>query len=126
MVLTSQAINGSNTTTLAVGDLVKITASPASNTDYQIERVTAVNSTSFTLDRPPQFNNVQAQVEKINTEGLRTAFKDPQNSGIITYFNEQTNRITTYDSVQLKFVMLSDNSAIVPEIHDYRALALTI
>ena len=126
LVLTSQAINGSNTTTLAVGDLVKITASPASNTDYQIERVTAVNSTSFTLDRPPQFNNVQAQVEKINTEGLRTAFKDPQNSGIITYFNEQTNRITTYDSVQLKFVMLSDNSAIVPEIHDYRALALTI
>jgi len=108
---------------LAAGDLVKIVNTSAS-TDYQIETVTAVNSTIITVGNDISFDNTQADMFKIDTP--QTAFKDPQNSTIATYYNSGQNKFDTYKAFQIKIVMLSDNAARVPKLQDFRALALSI
>jgi hypothetical protein len=108
---------------LAAGDLVKIVNTSAS-TDYQIETVTAVNSTIITVGNDISFDNTQADMFKIDTP--QTAFKDPQNSTIVTYYNSAQNKFNTYKAFQIKIVMLSDNAARVPKLQDFRALALSV
>jgi hypothetical protein len=108
---------------LAVGDLVKIVNTSAS-TDYQIETVTAVNSTIITVGNDISFDNTQADMFRITTP--QTAFKDPQNSTIVTYYNSAQNKFNTYKAFQIKIVMLSDNAARVPKLQDFRALALSV
>jgi len=108
---------------LAAGDLVKIVNTSAS-TDYQIETVTAVNSTIITVGNDISFDNTQADMFKIDTP--QTAFKDPQNETIVTYYNSGQNKFDTYKAFQIKIVMLSDNAARVPKLQDFRALALSV
>ena len=108
---------------LAAGDLVKIVNTSAS-IDYQIETVTAVNSTIITVGNDVSFDNTQADMFKITTP--QTAFKDPQNSTIATYYNSGQNKFDTYKAFQIKIVMLSDNAARVPKLKDFRALALSV
>jgi hypothetical protein len=108
---------------LAVGDLVKIVNTSAT-TDYQIETVTAVNSTVVTVGNAISFDNTQADMFKITTP--QTAFKDPQNETIVTYYNSGQNKFDTYKAFQIKIVMLSDNAARVPKVKDFRALALSV
>ncbi len=108
---------------LAVGDLLKVVNTSAS-IDYQIETVTAVNSTVITVGNDISFDNTQADLFKIDTP--QTAFKDPQNESIATYYNSGQNKFDTFKQFQLKIVMLSDNAARIPRLNDYRALALSI
>ena len=108
---------------LEVGDLVKIVNTSAS-IDYQIETVTAVNSTVITVGNDISFDNTQADLFKIDTP--QTAFKDPQNSKIATYYNSAQNKFDTYKQFQLKIVMLSNNAARVPRIQNFRAIATSI
>ena len=61
---------------------------------------------------------------KIDTP--QTAYKDPQNESIATYYNSGQNKFDTFKQFQLKIVMLSDNAARIPRLNDYRALALSI
>ena len=96
----------------------------SATTDYQIETVTAVNSTVVTVGNAISFDNTQADMFKITTP--QTAFKDPQNETIVTYYNSGQNKFDTYKAFQIKIVMLSDNAARVPKVKDFRALALSV
>ena len=117
------ATTDDQSTALSVGDLLKIVNTSAS-IDYQIETVTAVNSTVITVGNDISFDNTQADMFKIDTP--QTAFKDPQNSKIATYYNSAQNKFDTYKQFQLKLVMLSTNAARVPRIQNFRAIATSI
>jgi len=44
----------------------------------------------------------------------------------LTYFNSGGARVTGYNQVQFKIVMLADKAYAPPELYDYRAICLTI
>ena len=108
---------------VAVGDLLKI-VNTSGSIDYQIETILAVNSTVITVGNDISFDNTQADILKVDTP--QTAFKDPQNEFIATYYNSGQNKFDTFKNFQIKIVMLSNNAALAPRVRDFRALALSI
>tara|TARA_B100001123_G_scaffold95255_4_gene109846 strand:- start:8383 stop:15315 length:6933 start_codon:yes stop_codon:yes gene_type:complete len=112
---------------IAAGDLVKICQDEFSaNVFFQLERVASANSTVIVLEREMEFDQRGAKVQEVGSAGLRTAFKDPMRNGVLTYFNSGGNRVTGYNQVQFKIVMLSSQAFTPPELYDYRAICLTI
>ena len=112
---------------IAAGDLVKICIDEFSaNTFFQLERVASANSTVIVLEKEMEFDQRGARVQEVGASGIRTAFKDPTKNGVMTYFNSGGNRVTGYNQVQFKIVMLSSKAFTPPELYDYRAICLTI
>tara|TARA_R110002073_G_scaffold38687_2_gene110767 strand:- start:524 stop:4351 length:3828 start_codon:yes stop_codon:yes gene_type:complete len=112
---------------IAAGDLVKIcTDEFSANSFFQLERVASANSTVIVLEKEMEFDQRGAKVQEVGTAGLRTAFKDPTKNGVLTYFNSGGVRVTGYNQVQFKIVMLSSKAFTPPELYDYRAICLTI
>ena len=124
--LTASGVNPTSAG-ISAGDLVKVcTDEFSANTFFQLERVASANSTAIVLENTMTFDQLGAKVQKIGTAGLRTAFKDPIRDGVLTYFNSGGARVTGYNQVQFKIVMLADKAYAPPELYDYRAICLTI
>ena len=119
-VITTSTNESSN---ISVGDLLKIEhTDPA--IDYQVEVVTAVDSTTITVGNEINFTNRKSILSKVTYP--QVAFKDPQNEFITTYFDEEQRRYETYKVFQIKVVMLSDDSTRVPRLQDLRAIAMSV
>ena len=73
-----------------------------------------------------KFDNSQAELHKLDADGLQTAFLDPQERNIVTYFNSNQIRFNGYKSFQIKIVLTSPDITRVPRVSDYRAIAVTI
>mgnify|MGYP003135285288 FL=1 len=110
--------------TLTAGTLIKITHTDP-QTDYQISTVASASGTAIVLDEAIGFsNNTGAAVSTVTLP--QTAFKDPRNSKIGTYFNSEGSKFATYKVFNIKIVLLSDSTATAPAIKDFRALALSV
>ena len=110
--------------TLTAGTLVKVTNSDP-NTDYQISTVASASGTAIVLDEAIGFaNNTGADVSTVTYS--QTAFKDPQNSKVVAYFNSNGSKFSTYKVFAIKIVLLSDSTATAPAIKDFRAIALSV
>ena len=112
---------------IAAGDLVKVcTDEFSANVFFQLERVASANSTVIVLEKEMEFDQRGAKVQEVGAAGIRTAFSDPTKNGVLTYFNSGGVRVTGYNQVQFKIVMLSSKAFTPPELYDYRAICLTI
>ena len=110
--------------TATAGKLVKITNSDP-KTDYQISTVASSNSTVIVLDEAIGFaNNTGADIATVDLP--QTAFKDPQNDKVATYYNSGGTKFATYKVFAIKIVLLSDDISTVPAVKDYRAIALSV
>jgi len=123
---TQISTNGTDlSTAVSTNDLLKI-VNTSRTTDYQLELVSAANSTVITLANALTFDNTEADLFLVNTTAKQQAFLDPGNEGIVTYFNGDNIRFNQYRSFQIKIVMLSPDITRVPRIKNYRAIAVTI
>jgi hypothetical protein len=52
-------------------------------------------------------------------------FLNPQNNNIVRYYNKNVVQYDSYDSVQVKFVLLSTSDTIVPRIHNIRVVGVS-
>lgn len=111
--------------TATAGKLLKIVNSNRDN-DYQVERIAASNTTTITVDNAIAFDNVESELFIVDTSALQTGFLDPQNEKIVTYFNNDTVRFSTYKSFQIKIVLTSSDITRVPRVKNYRAIAVTV
>ena len=110
--------------TITAGKLIKITNSDP-KTDYQISTVASSNSTVIVLDEAISFaNNTGADIATVDLP--QTAFKDPQNEKVATYYNSGGTKFATYKVFAIKIVLLSDDISTVPAVKDYRAIALSV
>ena len=110
--------------TLSAGTLVKVTNTD-SDTDYQIATVASASTTTIILDEAIGFaNNTGAAVSTVTLP--QTAFKDPQNDKIVTYYNSNGSKFTTYKIFAIKILLLSDSTATAPAVKDFRAIALSV
>ena len=76
------------------------------------------------MENNVSFTNVGANIRTVDLP--QTAFKDPQNNSIMTYYNSAGSRQTTFNMFAVKIIMLSDDSTTVPEVKDMRAIALSV
>jgi hypothetical protein len=133
---------------LLVNDVVKIYP-PLFPDNYSISVVTAVDSdTQFSINKPIANLDIQGsglKVELIGRVGNSTvsglgyplqAFNNQLNDNVVRYYNSSMIEFDTYDSMQLKIVLLSDLAQVgnatanvipttVPRVDDIRAIGVT-
>ena len=128
--LNSSTITGSNTTfqtDLAVNDLVKI-YSPLFPDQFQVSVVSTItNNSSLTLNETVANASIAGTgllIDKI-ANNTYTAFINPQNGNVVRYYNSSTTQFDTFDTVQVKMVMLSNNVNITPRINNIRVIGVS-
>lgn len=112
--------------------LVGTVASIASNTSLTLSANALVNVTSngfyndsfIVLDTEPVVNSSIAIYDKIVNKNQ--AFKDPQNNGIVRYYNSAGAPFDTYKSFAIKIVLKSPTPFVVPRVFDVRSIALSV
>lgn len=128
--VTTTTITGSGTnfsTSLVTKDLVKITNPLFSGNSYVFCVVnTVTNNTSFTINAPISNTGLVGSGMQIGKVDYKfQAFNNKLNSNIVQYFDSNMVETQTYDTFQVKVVMLSNSDSIVPKIDDIRTIGVS-
>ena len=125
----SASVTGAGTlfnTQISVGDIVKIW-NPNNPSIYQISRVNArTNDTSLTLNEKIANTSIGQpgfQIDKVNNP--QQAFTNPVNYNVVRYYNTSGQPIDTFDTMQIKVVMLSSNGNVIPRLASLSAVGLS-
>jgi hypothetical protein len=125
------------TTDLKVSDVVKV-YSALFPQNYMVSVVTAVaNTTQITIADPIANASYVGTGFKIDLIGRKAnganteigfpyqAFTNRGNNNIVRYYNTSMSKFDTYNTFQIKTVMTSNNSSVVPKIDNIRAVGVS-
>lgn len=113
------------TSYLANNNVIKL-SNPLIPSNYIIAVAASVNSTAITLGSAIANNGLVGSgfiVDRVKYKN--SAFNNITNHNVVRYYNSTFAEFDTYDSVQLKFVFLSNNSYIVPRIDFYQNIGVS-
>jgi hypothetical protein len=126
---TGSVVTGSNTnfgTEILVNDVVRIW-NPLSPAVYAVAVVNSIASNvSLTLNTPISNTSITQpgfQIDKVSNP--YQAFTNPQNYNVVRYYNSTLTEFDTYDTMQVKMVMLSNSSSTTPRIASLTAVGLS-
>jgi hypothetical protein len=115
-------------TEIAAGDMIKVTQPLFQANSYALLVVNSIaNDTSMTVQTGVGNTGLIGSglvIEKVHNF-KHQAFSEVINDNIVSYYNEDMTAFSTYDTFQLKLVMLSNNESVVPKIDDVRAVGTT-
>lgn len=124
----SSTVTGSGTdfTTLTQGQLVKI-YQPLFPLNYQIAPVSSItNTTSMVIGDVVLNNNVLGSGLAIDSlKYNHTVFNNALNENVCRYYNSNLNVFDGYDTMALKFDLLSTNVNLAPKIKEIRAIGVS-
>lgn len=128
--LSSTLVTGVGTTftaNLAVNDLIKIYSPLFPNTNYTMAVVNSIaNATSLTISTPIANAGITGAGLKVDRiKYPHQVFNNIISSNVARYYDSSMAERDTFDSVQVKLVLLSNNQSIVPRVEDLRAVAVT-
>lgn len=109
---------------VAANDLVKL-YNPLIANNYMIAVVVAANSTTVTLSDVIANNNVVGsgyKLDKLLYKG--TAFQNKLNGNIARYFTSSYAPVDKFDSMQVKLVLLSNSTSLVPRVDEVQAIGV--
>jgi len=104
------------TTYVTTGDVIKI-YNRLLPQNYFIASISSANSTAIILNEPITSNNVVGTGYKVdNLKYKNIAFNDVNNYNISKYYNSSLAQFNTFDSMQIKIVLLADTSYLTPKV----------
>ena len=117
----------SNTTNLiANNDLIKIYNPLFPQTNYQVAAVKQANATHIIIGGVIETNNIAGSGYKIDKlKYNNVAFNNINNTNISRYYNSTLAEFDAFDSMQVKIVMLADNTYKVPRIDQIQVLGVS-
>lgn len=132
--ISANTLSISNTTPLEPGSLVFFLGQNANGISNGFFSVLTSNTTAIKLAVAGTDTEVGVTNTGItNAESNfiysvpQTAFKDRNNSNIVTYYSDTGAQLSSYKTVAIKIVMTSEEgSHIVPRVSDMRAIALQV
>lgn len=113
------------TSYVANNDVVKI-YNPLIPEDYIVGVVSSANSTSITLGSAVANNNLVGSgfvVDRVKYYNM--AFNNITNDNVARYYNSSLVEFDTFDSMQIKIVMLSDTTYVVPKIDQIQVIGVS-
>lgn len=127
--LNNSTVNGTGTdfsTDLAANDLIRI-YSPLFPTNYQVAVVNSiVNTTQITLKSTVSNNDLVGAGFKIDKLDLKNVgFNNIQNDNVVRYYSSSMTEYDSYDTFQIKIVLLADNRRLVPRVDDTRGIGVS-
>ena len=126
----STTITGSGTTftsDLANNDLIRVYNELFANTNYFVAHVTEVtDSTTLTISSSTTNSSIIGSGLKIDKIDMKhEAFNNPQNFGMVRYYNSDMIEVDDYNVLAVKIVLLAENENIVPEVEDIRVIGVS-
>lgn len=122
-VLVAAGVNP--TTYVANNDVVKL-YNPLIPEDYIIGVVVNANTTSITLGDAISNNNLVGTGFKVDRlKYYHTAFNNITNDNVARYYNSSLVEYDTFDSMQVKIVMLSDTTYKAPKVDSIRVIGVS-
>lgn len=117
----------SNTASLiANNDLIKIYNPLASQTNYQVATVEEANATHIIIGGVVETTNIAGTGYKIDKlKYPNAAFNNINNTNISRYYNSTFAEFDAFDSMQVKIVMLADETYKVPRIDQIQVLGVS-
>jgi len=117
----------SNTTNLiANNDIIKIYNPLFPQTNYQVATVKEANATHITIGGVVETTNIAGSGYKIDKlKYNNVAFNNINNTNISRYYNSTLAEFDAFDSMQVKIVMLADNTYKVPRIDQIQVLGVS-
>lgn len=112
-------------TYVTTGDLVKL-YDPLFPQNYFVAVVQASDNATITLNNAVSSNNVVGaglRVDKLKYN--HTAFNNINNHNICRYYNSTMAEFDTFDSMQIKIVLLADNTYLVPKVDSLQVIGVS-
>lgn len=110
---------------LANNNLIKI-YDPRLPGNYEVAVATSVNSSIIIVGTPITNNNVIGSGLKIDRlKYYNTTFNNAQNDNICRYYNTAMVPFDKYDSMQVKIVLLSDNTYNIPKVEQVQVIGVS-
>lgn len=114
------------TTYLANNDMVKL-YNPLIPEDYIIAVAESVNSTAVVLGSAVSNNNLVGSGFKVDRlKYYNTAFNNITTDNVARYYNSSLVEFDTFDSMQIKIVLLSDTTYVVPKVDNIRPIGVSV
>jgi hypothetical protein len=108
------------------GNVVKI-YQPLFQNNFQVAVITSIaNATQITVNSSTTNTSILGSgmyIDKIADPYV--GFLNPQNNNIVRYYNKNVVQYDAYDTVQVKFVLLSASDTVVPRIHNIRVVGVS-
>lgn len=113
-----------HTSNLPVGSLVKV-YDPLIKDNYDVFIVKTVTSNSIVLNKPIRDNNISGNMFVDKLKYKNVAWNNLSNDGIIRYINSDMIEFDTFSSMQVKVVLLSNNSNITPKVDQIQVIGVS-
>ena len=124
--ITSEGILPYSRNLIANNDLIKIYNPLFPQTNYQVAAVKEANATHITIGGVVETTNVAGTGYKIDKlKYPNVAFNNINNTNISRYYNSTLAEFDAFDSMQVKIVMLADNTYKVPRIDQIQVLGVS-
>lgn len=122
----SNGTTGNSTTSASVGDLIKV-YSPLFPQNFFVASVVSVtNTTVLTIDQSYTNNSILGTGFAVDVLAPKqTAFLNNQNMNIVRYYDSNMAQYDTFDTMQYKIVLLSNNQSVAPRVADFRAIGVS-
>lgn len=117
--------NNSVNTYITSGDVVKVYKELFPQ-NYFITPVVSSNTTTITIGSPQTNNSILGKGLKVAKLKYKyTAFTNPQNDNICSYYNNNLGQFDKFNSMQIKIVMLSDQPRKYPKVNDISVIGVS-
>lgn len=127
--LTSLGSNSISTTvdqssTLAAGDLIRI-YSVLTPENHEVFPVASANTTAITLFKQVSNTNIVGDVGVEKLKYNNVAWNNIANDNVARYVTSSYTEFDTYNTMQIKVVLLSDNTHTVPKVEQLQVIGVS-
>jgi hypothetical protein len=109
---------------IAIGDLINI-FDPLIKDNYDVFIVKNVTSNTIVLNKPVRNLNISGNMFIDKLKYKNTAWNNLSNDNVIRYINSDMIEFDTFSSMQIKLVLLSNNSNIIPKVDQLQVIGVS-
>lgn len=120
----SIATSVNQSSNISTGDLIRV-YSVLTPDNHQVFPVASANSTAITLFEPVSNTNIVGDVGVDKLKYNNVAWNNITNDNVARYATSSSVLFDTYNTMQIKVVLLSDSTHIVPRVEQFQAIGVS-
>jgi hypothetical protein len=109
---------------IAVGDLIRV-YSVLTTENHQVFPVASVNTTAITTFKPITNVNIIGDVNVDQLKYKNTAWNNIANDNVARYVTSSYTEFDTYNTMQLKVVLLSETTHVIPRVEQLQVIGVS-
>jgi hypothetical protein len=112
------------TSSLTVGDIIKI-YDPLVESNHEVFKVLNVTSPTVQINKTITNNNIVGRMYFDKLKYKNIAWNNIFNNNISRYYNSEGVEFDTFNSMQIKIVLLSDSTHVVPKVDQIQVIGVS-